>query len=174
MSGDDPGAGVEPDTVVAQVRGERHVRTVVDRFVDVGEGDACESCSLQDLLYARRVGERERIRSPGSTGYWPCGCFEGLADRLADRFSGRDRPAVRRGAVHRRGDRHHVFFATQDKVWVSGPAGEKWEVYTVLADSETFGTSPQHLEESGEGEDGVCCGGTAAVEAGQPARTFCC
>jgi catechol 2,3-dioxygenase-like lactoylglutathione lyase family enzyme len=26
-------------------------------------------------------------------------------------------------------------FATQDKVWVTGPAGEKWEVYTVLADS---------------------------------------
>jgi len=36
-------------------------------------------------------------------------------------------------------------FATQDKVWVSGPAGERWEVYTVLADSDTFGTSPQHL-----------------------------
>ena len=34
-------------------------------------------------------------------------------------------------------------FATQDKVWVTGPAGEKWEVYTVLSDSDTFGTSPQ-------------------------------
>ncbi len=33
-------------------------------------------------------------------------------------------------------------FATQDKVWVTGPAGEKWEVYTVLAHSETFGASP--------------------------------
>lgn len=33
-------------------------------------------------------------------------------------------------------------FATQDKVWVTGPAGEKWEVYTVLADSDTFGNSP--------------------------------
>jgi lactoylglutathione lyase len=33
-------------------------------------------------------------------------------------------------------------FATQDKVWVTGPAGEKWEVYTVLADSESFGVSP--------------------------------
>lgn len=30
-------------------------------------------------------------------------------------------------------------FATQDKVWVTGPAGERWEVYTVLADSDTFG-----------------------------------
>jgi catechol 2,3-dioxygenase-like lactoylglutathione lyase family enzyme len=36
-------------------------------------------------------------------------------------------------------------FATQDKVWVTGPAGEKWEVYTVLADSETFGTSREPL-----------------------------
>jgi catechol 2,3-dioxygenase-like lactoylglutathione lyase family enzyme len=33
-------------------------------------------------------------------------------------------------------------FATQDKVWVTGPAGERWEIYTVLADSETFGAIP--------------------------------
>ncbi len=32
-------------------------------------------------------------------------------------------------------------FAAQDKVWVTGPAGERWEVYTVLADSDTFGPS---------------------------------
>ncbi|MEE6177132.1 ArsI/CadI family heavy metal resistance metalloenzyme [Mycobacterium sp. 050134] len=30
-------------------------------------------------------------------------------------------------------------YATQDKAWVTGPAGERWEVYTVLSDSETFG-----------------------------------
>ncbi|CRZ18387.1 ArsI/CadI family heavy metal resistance metalloenzyme [Mycolicibacterium neworleansense] len=46
-------------------------------------------------------------------------------------------------------------FATQDKVWVTGPAGEKWEVYTVLADSETFGTHSSALEEAESG--GVCC-----------------
>src|ERR1700730_14149167 len=34
-------------------------------------------------------------------------------------------------------------FATQDKVWVTGPSGERWEVYTVLADAETFGSGPQ-------------------------------
>jgi catechol 2,3-dioxygenase-like lactoylglutathione lyase family enzyme len=37
-------------------------------------------------------------------------------------------------------------FATQDKVWVTGPGGEKWEVYTVLADSDTFGRSREHSE----------------------------
>jgi len=49
-------------------------------------------------------------------------------------------------------------FATQDKVWVTGPANEKWEVYTVLADSETFGTSPQLLAEDGA-SGGPCCAG---------------
>jgi catechol 2,3-dioxygenase-like lactoylglutathione lyase family enzyme len=34
-------------------------------------------------------------------------------------------------------------FATQDKVWVTAPDGERWEVYTVLADAETFGSSAQ-------------------------------
>ncbi len=33
-------------------------------------------------------------------------------------------------------------FATQDKAWVTGPGGERWEVYTVLADSPTFGAEP--------------------------------
>jgi catechol 2,3-dioxygenase-like lactoylglutathione lyase family enzyme len=32
-------------------------------------------------------------------------------------------------------------FATQDKVWVDAPSGERWEIYTVLADSDTFGAS---------------------------------
>ncbi|KAF0845427.1 ArsI/CadI family heavy metal resistance metalloenzyme [Nocardia caishijiensis] len=49
-------------------------------------------------------------------------------------------------------------FATQDKVWVSAPDAERWEVYTVLADSETFGSAPQLTE----AERGVTCCGTAA------------
>jgi catechol 2,3-dioxygenase-like lactoylglutathione lyase family enzyme len=64
-------------------------------------------------------------------------------------------------------------FATQDKVWVTGPAGEKWEVYTVLADSDTFGISPKHDEE-GEAERGVCCGGTASGTAKSTAANVCC
>jgi lactoylglutathione lyase len=65
-------------------------------------------------------------------------------------------------------------FATQDKVWVTRPGGERWEVYTVLADSETFGASPQHAQ-PGDGEAGVCCGGQAdhGVTTA-PAAASCC
>ncbi|KUI32619.1 ArsI/CadI family heavy metal resistance metalloenzyme [Mycobacterium sp. GA-2829] len=67
-------------------------------------------------------------------------------------------------------------FATQDKVWVTGPAGEKWEIYTVLAHSETFGTSPQILADGEADPSGVCCGSTAATEAESEAAktTSCC
>lgn len=44
-------------------------------------------------------------------------------------------------------------FATQDKVWVTGPGGERWEVYTVLADSETF-FAP--VDEAAEPTSGCC------------------
>ena len=49
------------------------------------------------------------------------------------------------------------------EAWVTGPAGEKWEVYTVLADSETFGSRPSLLAE--DSENGVCCGSTAGSAA---------
>jgi catechol 2,3-dioxygenase-like lactoylglutathione lyase family enzyme len=48
-------------------------------------------------------------------------------------------------------------FATQDKVWVTGPAGERWEVYTVLADADSFG--PGLLQVGDAEEQGCgCCG----------------
>ena len=43
-------------------------------------------------------------------------------------------------------------YAKQDKFWVENtPNGERWEVYTVLEDAETF---------SGEARESTCCGGT--------------
>jgi lactoylglutathione lyase len=56
---------------------------------------------------------------------------------------------------------------------VTGPAGEKWEVYTVLADSDTFGTSPQH--ESAEADE-MCCGNAQAEADGDKVRagSACC
>ncbi|HEX2073772.1 MAG TPA: ArsI/CadI family heavy metal resistance metalloenzyme [Geodermatophilus sp.] len=59
-------------------------------------------------------------------------------------------------------------YATQDKFWVEGtPDGERWEVYTVLADSPTF---------FGESTDGpACCAAdAAAAEPAEPAAARCC
>jgi catechol 2,3-dioxygenase-like lactoylglutathione lyase family enzyme len=55
-------------------------------------------------------------------------------------------------------------YAEQDKFWVeNAPNGERWEVYTVLADSPTAGEPS---------EDGACCcRNGASAEAGSPA---CC
>ena len=65
-------------------------------------------------------------------------------------------------------------FATQDKVWVSGPAGEKWEVYTVLADAETFGTTPDLL--SADPTGGCACDSTTTTMEAQSADVAqsCC
>lgn len=69
-------------------------------------------------------------------------------------------------------------FATQDKVWVSGPAGEKWEVYTVLSDSETFGTSPKLLADNdvqGDEQSSVCCGTSDSTQAdASPSTSAAC
>ncbi len=55
-------------------------------------------------------------------------------------------------------------YARQDKFWVEGaPDGERWEVYTVLEDRETF---------SGNAADEACC--TTDAAAGSPKAAACC
>jgi catechol 2,3-dioxygenase-like lactoylglutathione lyase family enzyme len=56
-------------------------------------------------------------------------------------------------------------YAKQDKFWVEGsPAGERWEIYTVLADSPTFfGDSS---------DDPACCSTDATTETA--AAAACC
>ena len=59
-------------------------------------------------------------------------------------------------------------YARQDKFWVEGvPDGASWEVYTVLADSQTFYS---------EDADGDACCSRAAGEAGDAATSAakCC
>jgi catechol 2,3-dioxygenase-like lactoylglutathione lyase family enzyme len=50
-------------------------------------------------------------------------------------------------------------YAKQDKFWVEGaPDGERWEVYTVLEDTEEFGTHAGENEMSEPtGSGAVCC-----------------
>ena len=59
-------------------------------------------------------------------------------------------------------------YAKQDKFWVEGaPNGERWEIYTVLEDSETFGV--------GDTSPVGCCGDEATGErALRPSATACC
>ena len=54
-------------------------------------------------------------------------------------------------------------YALQDKVWVTGPAGEQWEVYTVLADAgaEMEGKTTAELDlVPAAAIGGGCCGNT--------------
>ena len=56
-------------------------------------------------------------------------------------------------------------YAVQDKVWVTGPGQEPWEVYVVKGDADVLDKDPQS----------ACC--TPAAQAGdtaQPAATACC
>ncbi len=59
-------------------------------------------------------------------------------------------------------------YAKQDKFWLEGPtSGERWEIYTVLADSQTFFS---------ETCDGPACCSTEATATSDPAtvKAACC
>jgi len=55
-------------------------------------------------------------------------------------------------------------YALQDKVWVDGPDGEPWEVYTVLADVE-MPAGQLRAVEAGSCGAGACCDAPAVTEA---------
>lgn len=61
-------------------------------------------------------------------------------------------------------------YATQDKTWVTGPVGEQWEVYTVLADSAAFGTSPRTAPAA---DSDTCCTPTPQTTP-ETAAPACC
>ncbi|MFF5259756.1 ArsI/CadI family heavy metal resistance metalloenzyme [Actinomadura viridis] len=58
-------------------------------------------------------------------------------------------------------------YALQDKVWVTAPGAEPWEVYTVKADADTLG-------KSADGAPDACCTTDQAAPAqAAPAQTGC-
>ena len=74
-------------------------------------------------------------------------------------------------------------YARQDKFWVTGaPGGERWEIYTVLADSPTFWG--QHDEQRWDtvqaeldapaGQATQCCGGPPAASQEEAASPGAC
>ncbi len=48
-------------------------------------------------------------------------------------------------------------YAVQDKVWVTGPGAEPWEIYTVLADDRPDLEGERDLALSAVAGDGTCC-----------------
>ena len=75
-------------------------------------------------------------------------------------------------------------YARQDKFWVTGtPGGERWEIYTVLADSATFWgqDDEQRWDEvqaeldASAGQAAQCCGGQQATgeEVAAPSGVCC-
>ena len=77
-------------------------------------------------------------------------------------------------------------YARQDKFWVKGaPGGERWEIYTVLADSATFwGQDDERgwagveaeLDDVGgiSAQAAQCCGGPQPSGEGQDGAGVCC
>ena len=64
-------------------------------------------------------------------------------------------------------------YAVQDKVWVTGPGGEPWEVYTVKADARPDLEGRTEAELSAVAGDGTCCTPTGS-ETDARAAASCC
>ncbi|GAA1756444.1 ArsI/CadI family heavy metal resistance metalloenzyme [Kocuria aegyptia] len=71
---------------------------------------------------------------------------EAAAQRLADA-----------GLATRPEEQTTCCYAVQDKVWVTGPGREPWEVYTVTADARPDLEGRTGRELSAVGGDGSCC-----------------
>jgi catechol 2,3-dioxygenase-like lactoylglutathione lyase family enzyme len=61
-------------------------------------------------------------------------------------------------------------YAVQDKVWVTGPGGEPWEVYTVTGDARPDLEGRTDVALSEVAGDGACC----TDGSGTDARVACC
>jgi catechol 2,3-dioxygenase-like lactoylglutathione lyase family enzyme len=57
-------------------------------------------------------------------------------------------------------------YAVQDKVWVTGPGQEPWEVYVVKADADTMGDDTIPAP--------ACCAPADEASSGEPAAAACC
>ena len=55
-------------------------------------------------------------------------------------------------------------YAVQDKVWVTAPGGEPWEVYVVKSDADVLDKA----------ESSVCCAPAAGTATGTEERAACC
>jgi len=64
-------------------------------------------------------------------------------------------------------------YAVQDKVWVTGPGGEPWEVYTVTGDARPDLEGKTDAELSAVAGDGSCCAPTGSDTDARLAASCC-
>jgi catechol 2,3-dioxygenase-like lactoylglutathione lyase family enzyme len=105
----------------------------------------------------------DTTQSPGSLNH--LGVEVATADEVLDaqaRLAGEGLPTVVEGQTA-------CCYAIQDKVWVDGPGGEPWEIYTVLADTEHPAGELRSADPSGA----ACCA-TRPDLAGITAKTNSC
>ena len=68
-------------------------------------------------------------------------------------------------------------YALQDKVWVTGPGGEPWEIYTVLADASAELEGMSMVDEAKPATTaavGGCCGTDATTDQASGAQVSVC
>ena len=93
------------------------------------------------------------IENPGAGGLNHLGVEVATAEQVSDaaqRFALQQMDTLTEEGVD-------CCYAVQDKVWVTSPEGERWEVYTVLDESGTVGAGAGSAEASG------CCSPTGAT-----------
>jgi catechol 2,3-dioxygenase-like lactoylglutathione lyase family enzyme len=119
---------------------------------------------LKLVLLEGRPGEETRMDHLG-VEVESTDLVAAATDRLADA-----------GLATRVEDNTTCCYAVQDKVWVTGPGQEPWEVYTVLADARPDLEGVAGLEQSAVAGDGTCCTDAAEAETGaeQPKAAACC
>jgi catechol 2,3-dioxygenase-like lactoylglutathione lyase family enzyme len=74
------------------------------------------------------------------------------------------------GLAHAVEDQVTCCYAVQDKVWVDGPDGEPWEIYTVLADVEM----PVGQLRTVAPDTAACCALDSGPVPEEPAAAGCC
>jgi catechol 2,3-dioxygenase-like lactoylglutathione lyase family enzyme len=116
---------------------------------------------LKLVLLEGGTGEDTRLDHLG-VEVEDAGLVAAATDRLADA-----------GIATRVEDNTTCCYAVQDKVWVTGPGNEPWEVYTVTGDVRADLEGRTDLGLSQVGGDGTCCATGTDTDRARTA-TACC
>jgi catechol 2,3-dioxygenase-like lactoylglutathione lyase family enzyme len=93
----------------------------------------------------------------------------GVEVETADEVTAAQRRLAATGLETATEDEVACCYALQDKVWVDGPSGEPWEIYTVLSDVEMPGGQLRTVDP----ETGATCCAVADDDAVVPGNACC-